>query len=700
MADIHTETKQVVRVIPWGMREIGEILNDDPESRCLSAAILGITSDQNQFGPEKINPFGGNGSNTHDAVNLLATQTSLITFGGTYLPKEFGTYTYIHPDEDQREARIVTVPVAPLSFNLNHLREPSQDRTDVNIIPVHTLLQLMCSQDTDNSPIIESLQKTVDNPDQNQVLDQLTDYLAGVESEFQQKLLRLINLTRQEKPLQKLAEASPVEMEKGLRDLEVMLSTESIRMSERSFKEVNKETAEFNEFPPDTDTLRTIMGLTHVEDVEKIDTILHIQSREVIQVIREWRGVLMRTLEAVSDNKEPVTKKNFVARIRELHDSLEVMKPSQKIDRLNEINARLFTELGSLYGLEAAQVKDAFKEAQDFLFGYLNAALNSSTSSEQIYDLANEVKNENPFRLVCLAMGLNLKDVLDPQFKRFVVNQSRQILCVAEKYLKDILPLHNDYEPQILNEMLRHFASPTPDHITIANNSRTVHSLKRKVTLMGGEEIHVIVDEGLIKDSWSTLRKGLSSNEIEHMPEDIGRVSFVLVDDMREEKQRMVQSELLLKSFNQKAQELFGDAWDIKFKKDDKDPFELSQKVLNGGEISTRDIRGKRNGSKASLLLRNEANLIFTHRETGKTSGIEVVVFTYPTVQMNEQLQKAGFMGYLEKIEDDANYSTSRWTQRDSKKPLRPVIADLLLWLLPFEKLQPLFYNKRRLQHA
>lgn len=682
MSRYHAETLPEIKVLPLGLRPIEETVASFQEGDvCLLAAVLSLAEETHES--EVWNFIQVKGSGVMDAITHLGSQTSLISFGGKEKPKSFGPLKEFSANGNGAQVKVVTVPIAPIDCNL----------TDLSVVADEQPKQVMLT----SKELLAYLSKG-----QLKDTNSLSTYLCDYEASLQQRLLGIINRAER-KSLASLSHATTDELTNGLLALEAQLVTDAIRLSELPPKEgLDEIQRSLQDYPPDADTLLAIMGLSQVDSSEKLGTLNYLRSRKVIHVIRQWRGAVVKTMNNVISPSEPVTKQTLIPTLKKHYEYLSQLSGSERLKKYEQITQTLLGEVALVYGLEVSEVKLALRWAQELLMDNLNEALMAPAESNQIYDLANENKNENVFNLLCLAMGLNFKEETNLHWKRYAINQSRQVLGLAEVIMRRVLPIHKDYRPDILNLLLKEFTSSSAKHMVIESNQGTIHSIERRVKLISGDEIPVIVDEGEIKEPLSTLRKLLSSTKPNYFPKDLGRVSFVL--NKVDETQREHSTNTLITSIYQKACELFGDDWEVELVPDDRDPFELVRRITRGEVVPKEDIKGNRNGSKSGLLLRRKINLIFTPKATDSSTqmyptAIEVVVYPYLSVQDNELLRNAGLMGYVEKLGDDETYSAERWVVRDDDRPLVPVLAELLLWLLPYEKRKPLF-NKSSLQYA
>lgn len=623
-----------------------------------------------------------------------------------------------------REAHLVVVPVRSSSFSLHVPREgrdgPVDKIKDLVGVPLPQFQLLVengyLDHDGRRFRIVGHLTKApseieiapAEAAKKNQALDQVLAIVWQFEDKLRQQTLQEINKARRlqrKLQVQSLEQCSHYEIINGFLAAQMVLG-----MQDEYHREQIKGDA-----PPDIADLPIVAQFLSALAPEAMNEfILSLPTRRARRALRVFR-------KALGPVASQLTRSLGKSLLEETQPDLDYRSPlqllsdlwpdflAQSLDQRNllliQLNERFVDEVARQLGISRGRVKHALEEAHAYP-QYYTDSLRALGPQFQQGRRMNEIANARLLTLTLIAMGLhpNLVPVKEERPEVLQALRFEAMVTLADFIAAlEALEIRKTADNSLIEGALDTFLRFPPQPEVIDLGSGILHPVYHRQTqvAIGGRPLHLVVDERLVKDEASIMRKRYQSSQFF----DLFSINLVLAEDNFGGKQASNNVRFILVRELREAlvehigQELNKDNWRVNIV-----PEMWNRKsVINVEEyLKIKDKRrrqvfinslhrGKRPGSIGDLIVREKFVLALSRDK--EVHYCEFCI--YPYEQLSEgvgELSASGFMGFREKLQDDATgmYNALRLIVRDTQAPTRSSLYEL--------EFPPFLYEWRILQ--
>ncbi|MFH0750132.1 MAG: hypothetical protein V1917_04460 [Candidatus Gottesmanbacteria bacterium] len=723
----HHDVIPVVRIFPVSpisLDAFAHAIDGDPELSDVSIvhAHLALQSDVDAPSSDRMTPFGGKipeGRLIHEeALSRLEFDTTMVHHANELTGNFFSHAPlmdpFIHSVPGQSESRLaycVVVPVRSSSFSAHVLRKnterPDKKKDIYGVTPKELrnafLTGMVQLEDGSAVPLLEHL-TLMDNTFVLDSNNRTKRYLAirdimheveRVDELWKAAIVREVNRTRRFYNMFTDTSLPYAELPVDCTKKELMCGFISAQMRASLYDEHLRD-KEGNITPPkpaDILKLPRILSVTPPEHI--LDVLVNVPTLPAFSGVQAFRKSVRPVVETMytqlMEKPIPSTVDTYTA-LRTMWPRVLAMPLSDRVEFFTVINDQ-FTDIFAQYlGKPKMLIQQAYRVAQKYP-DFIAENMQSLGPQFQEYRPMNEVTNTPMIHLLFLGLGfhpdvaVSKKDVKSSSMEMLRFESFRTLVltltAIEARVKKD--SIKNTLFRSAMNTFVAF--PPKVECIDIGNGIQHEVMHRTMEQSIGGAHIHLIIDERPAKSTESIMRKMYQSPEIL----DAHMINIALSDDnfgpdaSFEDHLRLARavSEAL---FFHLENELSGSGWVAsvipgthKFQSYDRVKTYLSLSFFNREQYVESLRKGVRPGSEGDRIIR-EKYVVSIHKENEQEQIIEVNMYPIEQTARMADLTNSGFMGFEEKIIDDANgrYTAERWFVRDPKTPCTPSLYEQL----------------------
>ncbi|MFZ5845329.1 MAG: NUDIX hydrolase [Patescibacteria group bacterium] len=644
---------------------------------------------------------------TGAALREIGEETMMLTqsISGVETAAGIPPYVFTIPGyHERREAHLVVVPVRSSSFSFHVPREgkegPVDKISDLVTVSLPELNELLekghCERNGHRLQIVGHLTKAAseiritpeERAKKNQALDGIYDEILGFEERLRQQILTEINRLRRLKhqpPVRDLANCTHHEIKNGFIAAQMALGM----TDEHKREETGLVT------PPPIADLPIVAEFLSAFDPEAMsEFVISLPTRRAYRGLRAFKQALRPTvadLYALLGKNAGEVNPNLYQALAEVWPGVLALSLDRRNRLLEHLNYKFMQRVAGNLGVSFGRVKHALAEAQENP-QYYTQSLAALEAQFQGGRRMNEIANARLLTLVFMGLGLHPNLSLDPQKRPEVLRTLRfEAMVTLADFLAAVeaIEIKEKADNSLIEGALDTFFKfpPQPEVIILGNG--ILHPVYHRETRVnvGERSLHLVVDERLVKDEHSIMRKRYQEPEIF----DLFSINLVLAEDNFGGREVPAAVRLALVSELEEAllahirQEVGPNGWEVAVVSGTpKDTFSHVREYLQikdrkkQQELVNSLRRGKRPGSSGDLIVRKKFVLALVRAEEVRYCEFCI----YPYEQLEEgvgELSGSGFWGFREKLTDDATgiYNAMRLIARDRKAPTRPSLYEL-----------------------
>lgn len=671
-------------------------------------------------------PFGGEimpGETVAEAgIRELVEESTLQVTSRTRAEQAFAehppAYEYgIVAYPDPRRVHLAVVPVRSRTVSLQRGREGEAGMHDkiaavVRLSAADTITLLtdgtVISPDDSRHTIVGhlTLAPTDDaflHPEergrQRQALEAVIGQIGALEEEFRSDMLGFINrlrVWRGESPADTLTDCTREELLVGFEGTQIEQSLADERQRDRQRRDR----------PPRMADLLKTQRFFVAEEVtlDQSPELLFAVTGETLHWVNTLKRAYSGTLRTVTGRLYPAADMSDLGRespltvSRTIWPDLLSLSVTDRVTIFREANTVFARILADSLHVSAGDLERALRAAADFT-EYITRSLQRhpefGTLYHQDHRPLNEVSNAGLFTLTAMALGFHPNVHLEGNEHhetvrrlRFESLRSLSTVIAAVDVIRRLDTADNSIFEAALDTFL-HFP-PRQEVLEIGNGRfHPVYHREVRPSVLG-LRLDVRVDERLKKTIASAIRKRFQDPDLN----DIYSTNIVVAEsnfpagfpiDIAD---RLAVAEELKRQFIGHIHDvLTPDGWNIEILAGNHwSPYTRVREYLAADaheRSALRDAirRGKRAGSAGNRILRDKFILVARRGDVTQLSEFCIFPFERLDTTAGEVLRDAGFWGFVEKMQDDAEgvYEAARIFARDmTKAPTEPSLYELL----------------------
>ncbi len=715
---------RIFPVAPISLEEFSLALDVDPSlsDTSLVRTYLARQSDTIDITADRMTPFGGkitDGRSIYEeALNCLEFDTTMVHHANE-LTRDFLFHApplapFVHrvpEDEEQRLAHCVVIPIRSSSFSAHVLRKDTKrpDRKqDIYGVPPQALRNAFLNgmvqlENGDVVPLLEHL--TVgDHTFVSDPIHREKRYLAirdvmheveRIDELWKVAILREVNSIRKFYNVFGGESRPYAELPGDCTKKELIVGFISAQMRALLYDEHLRDRNGASIPPKPADLLKLPRILSVTPPQYLLDVLINVPTAPAFSSVRAFRKSIRPVVEHMYAKvmQTPISSNmdTFTA-LQTIWPRILAMPLSDRVEFLTTMDDQFMDALSAYLGKPKVFLQQAYRIAQKYP-DYIAENMHALGPQFQEYRPMNEVTNTPMIHLLFIGFGFHPDVSISPND----MTSSSMEMLRFESFRTLVLTLTaidaRSKKDSVKNTLFRSAMNtfvefpPKIQCINIGNGVRHDVMLRTMNQRIDGARVHLMIDERPAKSTESIMRKMYQSSDLF----DAHTINIALSDqnfapDASFADRVALTGKVRTALLAHLEQELSGSGWTARILPETHTSrsYERVQSYLflsfPDREAYGESIRkGKRPGSEGDRIIREKC--VISIQKAGEPEQI-IEVNLYPVAQVAriKNLVGSGFMGFEDKIIDDATgrYTAERWFVRDPKKPCIPSLYEQL----------------------